>query len=117
MRHLESKLQQTCVRWFRLQYPQYSLLLFAVPNGGYRRALEAKIMQSEGVIAGVSDLILMIPNARYCALCIEIKYGKGKQTDAQKKWQKAVTEQGYQYVVINNFDDFKLAIEIYFAEM
>lgn len=36
MRHREHELQVASVRWFRLQYPEYAPLLFAVPNGGAR---------------------------------------------------------------------------------
>ena len=32
--HEESQLQRICVKWFRLQYPELAVLLFAVPNGG-----------------------------------------------------------------------------------
>lgn len=35
-RHIESQIQQSCVKWFRLQFPEIGLLLFAVPNGGAR---------------------------------------------------------------------------------
>ena len=40
-RHEESQIQRSCLRWFRLQYPQYALLCFAVPNGGARNKREA----------------------------------------------------------------------------
>ena len=63
MRNEESKLQQPCITWFRLQYPRLAKLLFAVPN----------ILKWEGVVAGVADLI---PKKCYASLCIEIKYGK-----------------------------------------
>ena len=56
MRHAESDIQQACVSWFRWQYPRYAKLLFAVPNGGQRSAVEAKIMSGEGVMAGVADV-------------------------------------------------------------
>ena len=45
------------VSWFRLQYPHY--IIAAIPNGGQRSALEAKIMKGEGVLAGFSDLIII----------------------------------------------------------
>ena len=60
MKHIESRLQIACVRWFRMQYPQYKLMLFSVPNGGKRTLMEAIIMKNEGVVAGVSDLILLV---------------------------------------------------------
>lgn len=105
-RHPESELQRICVRWFRLQYPNLSSLLFAVPNGGKRSAVEAGIMRAEGVTAGVSDLILLVPSDQYHALCIEMKYGNGKQSHHQLDWQNAVEEQGYRYVVCRSLDDF-----------
>lgn len=112
-RHHESELQRQCVRWFRLQYPYLKGLLFAVPNGGKRSPTEAAIMRAEGVTAGVSDLILLVPNADYHALCIELKYGSGKQTDSQMRWQIAVTMQGYRYVVCNSLEQFVETINNY----
>ena len=72
-RHLESQLQRICVNLFRCKYPQYKVLLFAVPNGGHRDATEAKIMMVEGVTPGVSDLLLLVPRGQYHGLCIEMK--------------------------------------------
>ncbi|MFJ1490742.1 VRR-NUC domain-containing protein [Capnocytophaga canis] len=106
MKQHESKLQSACVRWFKYQYPQY--LIFAVPNGGSRNTLEAKRLQQEGVLAGVSDLIVIAPNK---TLFIEMKHGKGKQTDKQKEFQKQVQQLGFSYFVCNSFDKFQNIIE------
>ena len=106
MRHIESTLQQTCVRWFRLQYPSLSRLLFAVPNGGARRKIEGAIMKAEGVLAGVSDLILLYPSAGFHALCIEMKTEKGRQQPSQKIFQQEVEKVGYKYIVCRSVDDF-----------
>ena len=73
MRNEESKLQQSCITWFRLQYPRLAKLLFAVPNGSRRDVVTGAILKREGVVAGVADLI---PMKCYASLCIEIKYGK-----------------------------------------
>ena len=73
MRHQESIIQQTCVRWFRMKYPQLALLLFAVPNGGARLRSEAAIMKAEGTMKGVADLLLLFPAKRFHGLCIEMK--------------------------------------------
>ena len=73
MRHAESDLQQACVSWFRWQYPRYAKLLFAVPNGGQRSAVEAKIMSGEGVMPGVADVLLLLPSNGYHGLCMEFK--------------------------------------------
>lgn len=110
MIHQESKLQQTCVKWFRLQYPQFATLLFAVPNGGSRNPVEAAIMKGEGVTAGVADLILLLARQGYNALCIEMKAGKGRQEPSQKKWQEIVEKNGNRYVICRSFEDFKSLI-------
>lgn len=68
MRHEESELQRSCVKWFRYKYSNLKPLLFAVPNGGFRNVREARIMKAEGVVAGVSDLILLLPRQGFHAL-------------------------------------------------
>lgn len=117
MKHQESKLQINCVRWFRLQYPNLAKLLFSVPNGGHRSATEARIMQAEGIISGVSDLILLIPNQYYSSLCIEMKFGKGKQTENQIEWQKVAENAGNKYVICNSVDTFIHEIENYMSHL
>ena len=113
-RHLESDLQSRCVYWFRLQYPKYAKILFSVPNGGKRNKVEAAIMKGEGTVSGVSDLILLVSNGKYSSLCIEIKAGKGKQTENQKDWQTEAEKHGNKYVVCNSIDSFIKEIRDYF---
>lgn len=113
MRHIESIIQQNCVKWFRLQYPKLALNLFAVPNGGARRRVEAAIMKAEGVTRGVADLLLLFPMKHYHGLCIEMKTEKGKQQPSQKTWQRAVEDAGYKYVICRSFDDFMAQISSY----
>lgn len=114
MRHTESRIQSICVSHFGYNYPQYRGLLFAVPNGGYRTATTAKIMKAEGVIPGVSDLLLLIPSRQYHGLCIEFKTDKGRQSEAQKEWQRAVEAQGYCYKVVRSLDEWIDLLAWYF---
>lgn len=113
MRNEESRIQKACVKWFRLQYPRYARLLFAVPNGGARSAVTGSILKTEGVVAGVSDLILLIPSGRYHALCIEMKATNGRQQDSQKIWEKEVSKRGYKYVVCRSVEEFIEVINSY----
>lgn len=113
MRHLESSLQQTCVRWARYQYPVLRTLLFAVPNGYRTSASQARIAKAEGLVAGVADLILARPSddGQYAVLFIEMKTSKGRQSDFQKAFQSAVEEQGiYKYEVVRSFEEFQRLI-------
>ena len=113
MKHQESILQQACVRWFRLQYPEYARLLFAVPNGVATTATQGRILKAEGMVAGVSDLILMVARKESHGLCIEMKTEGGLQRPSQKEWQKEVERQGYKYAVCRNYLDFKSCVDNY----
>ena len=113
MRHDESRLQQACVTWFRLQYPKLALCLVANPNGGARNKLEAAIMKGEGVTAGVADLTLYVMRHGYGALLVEMKTPQGRQSPAQKVWQAAVEAQGYKYVICRSIEDFMAEINSY----
>lgn len=109
----EHKLQCACVRWFRLQYPLLANALFAIPNGGSRNKIEANNMKQEGVTAGVADLILLMRNANYGALCIEMKTLKGIQSETQKKWQHLTESLGNKYVICRSFEEFTKIITDY----
>lgn len=111
----EHKLQCACVRWFHLQYPAWRGLLFAVPNGGRRDGITGKKLKDEGVVPGVSDLLLLYPSGKYHALCVEMKTPKGRQSEVQKAWQRAVERAGYKYALCRSLDDFITTIEKYLA--
>lgn len=113
MRHTESHMQRACVRWFALQYPELDGLLFAVPNGGRRGKLEACILKAEGVVAGVSDLILLYPAPPYHGLLIEMKTETGRQSPAQRSWQAKAERAGYRYAVIRSPEAFAREISAY----
>ena len=113
MRNVEHNIQVSCVQWFRYAHSSLSPLLFAVPNGGQRNVIVAAKLKAEGVLAGVSDLLLLVPNNDYHALCIEMKSAKGRQTENQKAWQKEVEKQGYKYAVCRSLDEFMNIINNY----
>lgn len=114
-RHEESQIQQSCVRWFRMQFPDIALLLFAVPNGGARNKREAGILKGEGVTAGVADVILLKPSGGFASLCVEFKTeDKGSnQRDTQKRWQEVAETAGNKYVICRSFDDFYREVRSY----
>lgn len=111
----EHRLQCDCVSWFCLQYPAWRGLLFAVPNGGRRDGITGKKLKDEGVVPGVSDLLLLYPSGKYHALCVEMKTPKGRQSEVQKAWQRSVERAGYKYALCRSLDDFITTIEKYLA--
>lgn len=113
MRDIEHKLQCACVRWMRLSMPFEAGLLFAVPNGGARDAVTGARLKAEGVMAGVADLFLSIPNTRHHGLYIEMKTAKGVQSQSQKIFQQRVEAMGYRYAVVRSFEQFVAEIREY----
>lgn len=107
----ESKLQSTCVKWFRLQYPH--ITLFAIPNGGNRDAVTGAIMKREGVLAGVADLFIMVPSGGYHGLFIEMKTPTGKLQESQKVFAEQAFRNRYLYMVIRSVDDFMAVVKAY----
>ena len=55
-KHYEDDLQRDVMEFIRLQYPH--IISFHVPNGGKRSAREAARLKRQGVLAGVSDILL-----------------------------------------------------------
>lgn len=126
MNHEESKLQQTCVAWFRAQYPHYAMLLTHPANEGNGNRVSGAIHKAEGTVAGVPDLLLFMPAeyrkevgfgmtllSDYHALGIEFKTLKGRQSLHQKDFQQMFEAAGYKYVIVRSFDEFKNVIEDY----
>lgn len=109
----EDKLQAACLIWFRLQYPQLRMLLFAVPNGGSRNKVEAAKLKATGVTPGVADLIFLLPRQGYNNLLIEMKTPTGKQSPEQKDFQKQVEKAGALYVICRSLEQFMLTINNY----
>lgn len=116
MKFEESKIQQSIIKTFRYRYPNLSTLLFAVPNGGARNPREGSRLKAEGVVPGVADLLLLVPNEKYHGLCIEVKTDKGRQTDNQKQWQTEVEKQGFRYIVVRSTFDFVNELTEYFEK-
>jgi hypothetical protein len=109
----EDNLQRAQVQWFALQYPEFDKLLFAIPNGGLRHKAVAAKMKMTGVVAGVADLFLAVPNHEYHGLFIENKIKPNRQTDSQKDFEKQVKAQGYAYEVCYDLDGFMRIVESY----
>lgn len=104
-RHIEESIQTACVNWFRYTYPRY--IIFAVGNGGSRNKIEAANMKKAGILAGVSDLIIIAGRA---VLFVEMKTPKGKQMESQKVFQNNVERLGFEYKICHSLQEFQRAI-------
>ena len=109
----ESDEQACLVRWFDMQYPKYSGLLFAIPNGGARTKSYGARLKREGMRAGVPDLMLPIASDEYHGLFIELKTKKGKLQDSQKIWLQKLNDNGYLAAECKGWEAAKELIQQY----
>jgi len=119
MKHQESIEQQALFQWAKLmqgQYPELSLL-HAIGNGNAsRNAIQGARMRREGILAGVSDIMLPVSRKGQHGLYIELKIKGGRLSDSQKWWQCKTTEQGYLAKVAFGWIEAKGIIEGYLNE-
>ena len=108
----EDFLQIRCMGWFRVQYRKMNG--FHVPNGGSRNPKEGRKFKSMGVVAGVSDIIILEARHGYHGLIIELKNKKGKLRDTQKVFLEKCGHSGYLVFVIYDFDMFRNVVHWYF---
>ena len=113
----EGKIQSLCVAWFWNEYPECRGLLFHIPNEGNRESkTDGAYRKALGLVAGVSDLMLLVARGSYHGLCIEMKTEVGRQSDVQKEWQLKVEKQGYKYILVRSLEAFQTEIRKYFAK-
>ena len=111
----EHELQVICVNWFRIKYNKY--LIFAIPNGGFRHYSTALKLKAEGVLSGVPDLFIPIPNGEYCGMFIEMKVGYNKESKNQLELIERLTQFGYKVITCKTFEDFNMAVDNYFLKL
>ena len=97
MIHAESIEQRAYVAWARMS--KAARYVFAVPNGGKRNVREAARLKSEGVLAGVPDILLPVPAGTCSGLFIEFKSWPNKLTTSQSVVISELVERGYCCVV------------------
>ena len=79
-------------------YPELALL-YHIPNGGKRNAVEAAHFKQQGVLPGVADLHLPVARGCYYSLYIEMKADKGRPSANQVWFGKNVTALGNFWVI------------------
>ena len=94
MIHAESNFQQSIVK--KLRYAGF--LVFSVPNGQRLSLRRAALAKAEGLLAGVSDLIVVLPNKVY--FCeVKTPLGNGHQSHAQREFEEQVRAYGHEYLL------------------
>lgn len=106
-----SRLQGSCVKWFRYQYSEYKDLLFAIPNGLpiFDKELRVKIynrLNKEGLKAGVPDLFLALPRGIYHGAFIEIKYDSDRLRKVQADMIRELESENYKCIIVRSLEEF-----------
>jgi hypothetical protein len=106
----EADEQIALVQWLNLK----KILYYHIPNGLRRHILEAKKLKKMGVMPGVPDLCIPIPNKKYHGLYIELKRtGGGLVSPAQLIWIEKLNNNGYMATIANGFDEAAKVVEGY----
>jgi hypothetical protein len=107
MEKSEDKIQQQIVMWFRnaycLKHHVPRCAIFSVPNDG-KNIKEQMRKRATGLMAGVSDLIVVLPED---VIFVEVKDEKGKQSDKQLEFEKTMIALDKKYLVVRSLEEFK----------
>ena len=71
--------------------------VFAVPNGGLRKAIDMVMLKREGLLTGASDVVIMLPHK---VVFMEFKTDNGKQSNKQKDFQAVCGVLGLEYYLV-----------------
>ena len=99
----EHIIQKSIVRWFKREFPEY--IIFSTNN---EACYNNNYYLESGVLLGVSDLVVVLPNK---IIFVELKTNKGIQSKTQKQFQSKIISLGYEYHVIRSLEDFKELIK------
>ena len=103
----EAKIQQDIIRYFTnnfgLKHHDKQCLIFSVPNET-SSFMELKRKKLTGLLPGVADLIVLIPNV---VLFIEVKRPEGIQSEKQKAFETKVSALGFRYEIVRSLKDFQ----------
>lgn len=116
MNREEAKIQSECFIWYNnnycLKFHEPRGLMFSVPNElGGKNAISTALAKSTGLMSGVSDTIIILPNGRL--IFVEFKTPKGVQSKSQKEFEQRVTAHGYDYYIVRSLEEFKELILIF----
>jgi hypothetical protein len=102
----EAKRQAAIVEFVRWVAPH--IRIFAVPNGGLRSKAEAARLKWTGVLAGVLDLALVLPEGR--SAYWETKTPRGRLSDDQREFIGALEALGHRWALVRSIDDARVEL-------
>lgn len=76
-----------------------------IPNEGKRGLAYANTLKRMGLRPGFPDLFVPLARGGYHGLFVEMKSDKGKPSEKQKEWLRALNKEGYACTVCRSADD------------
>ena len=111
----EQSFQQACAGWLKhaLCEADVPQIFYHVANERKASVRQMSLLKLQGVLSGVSDVVLPLKSGEYSGVYCELKTKVGCPSKNQKAFLNAVSEQGYLAVVINDFETFKDVFSYY----
>ena len=98
--------QQSIVRWFRVQHSDK--LIFSVPNEGANSARATSKLKKIGLLAGAPDLVVCLPSK---TIFVEVKRKDGYQRPNQEIVEARLCNLGLDYFLVKSLEDFMELID------
>jgi hypothetical protein len=107
----EHQEQQKLIAWLHILRTQGKIAgAFAVPNAARRDARQAAYMRSEGLSAGVPDIVVCLKAGR--VVFVEMKASKGgRLSESQRAWQERLQAHGHSVATCHGFEEARQYIE------
>jgi hypothetical protein len=103
----ETALHMSVWRYLRYALPP-ECRAFHPANGGHRTKAAGGQLKAMGVVPGVPDFILILPNAQVAG--IELKVGSNDLTDEQLEWRDWMVGRGCGFAVCRSLEEVETTI-------
>jgi hypothetical protein len=104
----EESLQRTIVQHLTLRAAS-GVVWYHCPNGVSSSARTGARMKAMGIVAGVSDMVFLLPSGLSCFM--EVKAPKGRLTPEQKVFRDRVEANGAQWAMVRTIDEALLKLK------
>jgi hypothetical protein len=102
----ENQLQASIVTALRVRYRD--AIVAALPNGGLRGKIEAARMKKTGTLAGMPDLVVILPGG--ITAWLEVKTATGRLSEAQTEIHYRLAGLGHAVELVRSIEDATAAV-------
>lgn len=115
---LEQGFQRECAEWLKKELylrgePQ---LFYHCPNERKASVAQLSRLKAQGVLSGVSDVVLPLRSGEFCGVYCELKAKGGSPSQEQKDFLNGVANEGYLAIIVNDLETFKSVFSYYLEQ-